>query len=232
MLLFAITFSCDHPVDNYAIGLTYFNNQKYSDAERYFKLVDSSDKSFQLAKQKITFISHFNDSIKKSAVINKNELKKEFNILKKKFKSKKDEFNNVEWFTHKNQVGLCCRNYLMAHVNLNGFMYLEDQYYSSDWIFHTSIQVKIGNKVYNSYTVETYSKNNRTDNSGGSVWENIDYIDGDNGIIKAIADNYDKEIKVRFNGREYYHDFTLPKSDKEAIKDSYRLYYLLQAIKK
>jgi hypothetical protein len=181
------------------------------------------------------------DSIKKAqadSIAKVNEAQRADNLkrrdaLKKNFNYKKDEFKDVGFYIHKSQTvdNSYNRKCLITHINSNGYIYLEDQYYADDWIFHTSIQVKIGDKIYNSSVVETYSDHNKTQNSGGSVWENITYTDDqDEKIIKAIADNADKEIKVRFNGKQYYSDFTLSKKDKQAIKDGYELSELIKKV--
>jgi hypothetical protein len=161
-----------------------------------------------------------------------NNLKKR-DLLKKNFIFKKDEFKGGGWYTHRNQTinANYNRKCLYTHVNTMGYIYLEDQFHSDDWIFHTSIDVKIGDKVYRSSKIETYDKNNNTQNSGYSVWENISYINGkDNGIIKAIAENTDKEIKVRFNGKQYHSDMILSRKDKLGIKESYELSELIKKV--
>jgi hypothetical protein len=173
------------------------------------------------------------DSIAKANEIDKANNIKKRDLLKKNFVYKKDEFNNIGWYIQKSQTvdASWNRKCLKTHVNSDGYIYLEDQYYADDWIFHTSIQVKIGDSIYNSEVIETFNANNKTENSGGSVWENINYTDGkDNGIIKAIASNVGKEVKVRFNGKEYYSDFTLSTRDKQAIKESYELSELIKKV--
>lgn len=181
-----------------------------------------------------------NDSIEKAKAdslvrINnekREEDKKRLEILKKKFNFKRDEFNDSEWYANKKQAdtyGKC----LMVHVNSDGYIYLEDQYYAEDWIFHTRIEVKIGENVYKSENVETYSEDNKTTNDGGSVWENISYTGNkDNGIIKAIAESGNMAVKVRFVGRQYNSDFTLANRDKQSIKEGYELSELLKKIGK
>jgi hypothetical protein len=181
------------------------------------------------------------DSLKKlhaDSIAKVNEADKAKNIerrdaLKKNFMFKEDEFKKVGWYIHKNQTteNSWSRKFLKAHISSTGYIYLEDQYYASDWIFHTSISVKIGDKIYESSTVETFDENNKTENSGGSVWENINYLgEQDKQIIVAIAGNTEKEIKVRFNGKQYTSDFVLSKKDKEAIKEGYELAELIQKV--
>jgi hypothetical protein len=96
-------------------------------------------------------------------------------------------------------------------------------------MFHEKVQVKIGDKVYESDTVPTTNKNNITDPTGEGIYENVSYIGGgDNGIIEAIAKSGTQEVHVRFEGRQSVHDFTLNTKDKQAIVDGYRLSQLLK----
>lgn len=171
------------------------------------------------------------DSIAKANEALREENKKRLGVLKKNFKFKQDEFNNVGWYTHKYQTveNIWNRKCLKTRVSSTGYIYFESHYYADDWLFHTRIEVKIGDKIFKSEDVPTYSDDNRTENSGGSIWENVSYTgDNDNGIIKAIAESGDTPVKVRFIGKYYYDDFTLSSKDKQAIKDSYELSQLIK----
>lgn len=151
--------------------------------------------------------------------------------LKKNFTFKKDEFNGSGWYTHKTfNSSSNYRKTLKAHVNENGFIYLESQWYDDDWLFHTYVQVKVGESVLTTPVVETFNKNNVHHNDGGVVWETISYVeDGDNGILSSIA-NAKGPVKVRFVGDKFYRDITLPEKDKKAIKDCYELSEAIKAL--
>lgn len=197
------------------------------------KLIDSKTETINLTQKNEAVEKEKTDSIAKINNEQRIENKKKLEVLKKNFNFKKDEFNNSAWYCHKNQTvnNSWNRKCLITHINSDGYIYLEDQFYSDDWIFHTSIQVKIGENIYNSSVVETYEENNKTENSGGSVWENISYTDSkDNGIIKAIAESSNRPIKVRFVGKQYNSDFTLSNKDKKAIKEGYELAYLIKKL--
>lgn len=149
---------------------------------------------------------------------------------KSNFSYKNDEFQKVGWYTHKLE-NTSNRNTLMAKVNSTGYIYLEDQFYGEDWIFHTHVEVKIGDNIYKSDDVK--GSDNERENSGGDVWETITYSNGkDNGILQAIAENSDKQIKVRFVGDQHISDFILSTSDKNIIRDSYNLSNLIKKSKK
>lgn len=141
--------------------------------------------------------------------------------LKKKFNFKKDEFKEIGWYTHKNQVG-ATRTTLLAHVNDKGFVYLESQYHQDGWIFHDHVQVKIGETILTTPTIPRSSENNMTEVADG-VWENVHYLEGADAIMMMIELNPKKTVKVRFQGKQHYHDMTLSEKDITAIADAMRL---------
>lgn len=150
--------------------------------------------------------------------------------LKTKFNYKYDEFEKKGWYEAKSQVATNTFNsqVLELMVNNAGYAYLQDRYYGDDWLFHTHVEVKIGDAIYKSDDIPSYDENNSSWNSGGSVWESISYTAGrDNGIIKAIAESGDQVVKVRFAGGQSVKDFTLTKRDQQAIKDAYELSNLI-----
>ena len=151
-------------------------------------------------------------------------------VLKKNFDYKYDEFEKNGWYTDKNQEDIYDKTYLGVNVDSSGNAYLVSYHLGKDWIFHTKVQVKIGDAIYETYDVPTYDKNNIEQSHGGYVQEVILYTNGDNGIIKAIAESGDTPIKVRFSGSENIQDIILSKTDQQAIKDSYELSQLLKKI--
>ena len=156
--------------------------------------------------------------------------KKTLADLKTKFKYTYDEFEKKGWYEAKTQNvdNTWNKQVLKVYVNNVGYAYLSDQYYGESWIFHTRVEVKIGDTVYKSDDIPTYDSDNSTHNSGGSVWESLSYTGGrDNGIIKAIAESGDAAVLVRFTSDQGQKDFTLAKRDQEAIKDAYELSNLI-----
>lgn len=159
--------------------------------------------------------------------------KKQLAELKTKFDYKYDEFNKYGWYTAKTQStqNSYDRSLLKTYVKDSGYIYLEDQYYGNDWIFHTKVTVKIGDQIYETADIPTYDPDNSETNGSGSVWETISYTKyRDNGIIKAIAESGDNPVKVRFSGKQSVFDMTLLKSDKQAIKDAYEFSELIKKV--
>lgn len=98
-------------------------------------------------------------------------------------------------------------------------------YYGSDWIFHSYVKIKIGE-----LTKQTTSVKGRTKvlNDAKVVETNYYSLATDLAVLKWIADNYTKEITVRFYGKDYYDDISIPMTEKLAIKETYDLYNLLK----
>ena len=155
------------------------------------------------------------------------ESKQKLEKLKRKFMYKEDEFEKIGFYTHKRWGNYWPnRKTLTSGVNSSGYAWLRSNYSADDWLFHTSIYVLIGERRLVSPTVPTYDPKNITDNKGGRIWEVVTYSDTE--ILREIAENTDKVIKVRFNGSEFYDDTTLSSADKQALKECYELSQLLK----
>jgi hypothetical protein len=154
-----------------------------------------------------------------------------FDSLKNKFVSQKDDFNDVIWYTHK-RFGKYWpnRKTIYTEVRNDGYYNVISNYYADDWLFHTSIQVLVGDRKFETETVETYKQDNRHDNHGGMIWENVRYNIENRNILNAIADNSNETVKIRFNGKQFYNDATMTAADKKAIKESLLFAQALAAI--
>ena len=99
-------------------------------------------------------------------------------------------------------------------------------YTADDWVFFKQITFAVDNERYTKYF--NYFDVTR-DNGGGDVWEYID-VDVSEGnyeeILGAIADS--SETIIRFEGDDYYRDFTIGAGDKEAIRQMLTVYQALK----
>lgn len=147
-----------------------------------------------------------------------------FENLKSKFNYKYDEFNDSGHYAHKRWDGVWPRRKTITGILLDsGHRALYSNYFGSDWLFHEKIHVIVGDKKYTSETVGSLDDSNNREVVSGGVFERITFVETqDNGILKAIAQNTDKEIKVRFEG-DKYSDATLSNQDVLALKDVYDL---------
>ena len=97
-------------------------------------------------------------------------------------------------------------------------------YTASDWVFFKKITFACDDQRF--YKTFSYYDVVR-DNGGRKVWEYIDMNVNatEIAILEAIASS-EKTI-IRFEGDDYYKDFTVKQTDKEAIRFTLDLYYLL-----
>lgn len=90
-------------------------------------------------------------------------------------------------------------------------------YTARDWIFFEKIIFAVDDERYE----KSFNYYNIThDNSGRKVWEymNTGYVsDSDLEIFRAIANS--TETIVRFQGDDYWYDFTVGDADKKAIRE-------------
>ena len=97
-------------------------------------------------------------------------------------------------------------------------------YTGDDWVFFKSITIAADSKrFYKSFKYFDIVH----DNDGGLVWEYIDEDPSQSDIemLWAIA-NSDETI-VRFEGDDYYYDYTVTESDKQSIRDTLTAYNAL-----
>lgn len=147
----------------------------------------------------------------------------------------KDEVRNMAFYYPKNfpyykSAGYWAadqRCFVLPYLGMQGddvWLRLVCNYTSSSWVFFEKITYSVDGKNY--YDFFSYWDVTR-DNGGGDVWE---YVDQDVGaseieLLWAIA-NSTKTI-IRFEGDDYYRDFTVSAKDKEAIKQILTVYAAL-----
>lgn len=208
-------------IANFAIGCTTNEaTSKYKSSEDSIAIAREVDSVIRQVSIKGTYDTYNIDSNQFTG-LDSSRLLKQYNILKSKFTSAPDEFSDITYYTPK-LFGKYYpnRSNLYAETNNTGWIVLRSNYHADDWLFHSYVQVKVGEHQETTSVVPTYDSDNRHDNNSNGVWENIAYPQSDNHIIDLIADNVDERVVIRFQGDQYYHDATLSKSDKMAIKDT------------
>ena len=147
--------------------------------------------------------------------------------LKKKFRIKKDEFdeNNLVWYEPKsapnfrNANGFYC--YFGTKNGTPNVLRIVHQYSADDWLFIQSYKFSIDGKAY-SYTPSDM----KTDNDNG-IWEWSDeVVDSEIKEILIALINC-KSAKIRLEGRQYYDTKTITTSQIKSIKESVELYQLM-----
>jgi hypothetical protein len=152
--------------------------------------------------------------------INKDEIRK----VENSYKTKQDEFSSSKLFRHPTSP---------KYVNYDGFflyyvkndneipnVYLRTQYSSDDWLFIKSAQISIDGDVY-SLDIDEWER----DNSDGEIFEwGTEHVKYFNLLTHILNGN---RIKIRYEGDLYHDDRVLTITQKQAIKDVLRVYYVL-----
>lgn len=123
--------------------------------------------------------------------------------------------------------GADVRCFALPYLSVSGnnvYLRLVCDYTSSDWVFFEKIIFSVDGKNYTKYF--DYFDVTR-DNEYGDVWEYVDIecSESDIEMLEAIAAS--TKTIVRFEGDDYYYDFTVSGSDKTAIKEMVDIYKAL-----
>lgn len=138
--------------------------------------------------------------------------------LKPLFNEKKDEFKGVTWIEPKSAPKYRDVNgyYTYFDVDKNGKpenLRLVIQYYAKNWLFIQNYTFLIDGETYN-FTPPSVEHDNNS-----MIWEWSD-TSTENGEVAQIlnAIKNAKEVKIRFNGRQYQEDKTLTPNQLQSIK--------------
>lgn len=146
-----------------------------------------------------------------------------------KFNAKVDKVAGITWYEPKcNPRYVNTRCYVLPYLGKQDtftYMRLKLVYTGDDWIFFERITFLIdGERHYMNFNYGDVKR----DHSYGDVWEVADVFvtTVEEEIIEKIANS--KETIVRFQGDEYYYDYTIPNNDKIGMKqilDAYNIIY-------
>lgn len=144
------------------------------------------------------------------------EQRKAFARLDQNLTKETDEIKGITWVSHKSVPVLA--NYMTLYFGTKDGsvgsypLRMKFNYYADNWLFVKTVTVKADEEVYNLEKIDF-----ERDNAAGSIWEWSDSpVENMTMINKILAA---KKVVVRYNGRQYYHDFVLPESQKMAMKD-------------
>lgn len=164
----------------------------------------------------------------------KKKLEKEKKAKERKEKAKKishssyDEFKDIRWFYGKDNDGNKTTH--NEKIVLYGGGYKEEykpswlrvvfKFNGSDWIFFDKVIILVDGET--NYISFNYFDGKRDTYYGGVV----EYYDipatEHKFLLKKIADS--KVAKIRFEGKNYYRDFTITSSEKQKIKNLLTVY--------
>ena len=161
-------------------------------------------------------------------------LKEVITGLEKNFVKEKTEFDRYTQYIPKRQTFQHAwdRSYIQAHLDERGDLYLSSNYYGDHWLDHVGLRVYDKGEDAKTDSIPLGSVDNHHSDFMETKWEKVSYRNGkDNGVIKYIADNADRNLKAVFMGKEYYY-IILEKYDKEAVRDALALSNAIKKRKK
>ncbi|MCM1291522.1 MAG: hypothetical protein NC201_04735 [Prevotella sp.] len=139
--------------------------------------------------------------------------------LKPFFKEEKDEFKGITWVMPKARPQYTSANGICTYFSLNSEGKPENlrfliQYYADDWLFIDSYTFLIDGKTY------AFSNPDVERDNDSMIWEWSDTGVAQNREVAKIlyAIKNAKEVKIRFNGRQYHKDKVLSEKDIKAIQ--------------
>lgn len=128
-----------------------------------------------------------------------------------------DEIKGVTWVSHKAVPVL--GNYMSLYFGVKGGsavaypLRMKFNYYADSWLFVESVTIKADEQVFDLGKIDF-----ERDNAAGSIWEWSDSRVSDMTMLNKVLAA--KKVVIRYNGRQYYHDFVLSESQKTAMKET------------
>ncbi len=207
---------------------SYLESKDYHNAKKELQsLLDKHAGSIQAIEAEQLILVADSGITEEKLVLEKAKLEKEkaekdrLANSTKKMRIKFDDMNNMTWYYDKSSP---------QYVNYNGFyayigqskgskpwLRLAIQYASDDWLFIEKYIIKVDGQTY-TISEDSYGEI-KTDNGSGGIWEWIDRKVGSSEyeIIKAVANG--KDLKIRFEGKDYYKDKTITVKQKTALRN-------------
>lgn len=136
--------------------------------------------------------------------------------LNANLKKNTDEIKGITWFSHKSEPVIDTHMALYFGTkdgSSAGYpLRMKLHYFADNWLFINSVTIKADDQIFNLENL-----NFERDNGSGSIWEWSDSAVDDMAMLNKILSA--KKVVIRFDGRQYYNDFTLPDSQKNAMKE-------------
>ncbi len=98
-------------------------------------------------------------------------------------------------------------------------LWMRVSYVADDWLFVQSVTVKTDSATYELTPEPFGAKAVERDNADGRIWEWWTVF-GDEQLVMLLDIVHSKRVRVRFNGRQYYKDWTMPAADLAAIRET------------
>lgn len=142
-----------------------------------------------------------------------------------------DEMNQSGRFTHRTLPSTMWRKGLSLEVFPDGDVILLSSYSADEWLFHSSVSVRAGDRTAETATVETFDKQHYTGIDGGTIAEQIRYTENrGRAVLDLLRDSTISSALVRFNGRQYHDDVKLSAAQLRAFREALKFADLQGAI--
>ena len=149
-------------------------------------------------------------------------------VLGKRFDISRDEFTKEFKYT---PLAFASRSSVSPSLLLvvmdEGDLLFYSRYMARDWIFHDHCSLKVGDKIFDSSTVNSSRKVLR-----GAVLELCFYPEKDFPMAEAIANSPQSEVMIRLFGSEGNATRELDKDEKNAFRDAFELSAILKKVYK
>lgn len=206
----------------------YLENKDFNKAKSELQILIDKHPTSQQATEAKTLLTIVADGIEEPKVI---EEKAKFEKEKaekerlanatKKMRVKVDDMNAITWYYDKSSPQYTNYNgfyaYIGTHEGSEPWLRLVIQYLADDWLFIEKYILKADGQTY-TITENSYGEI-RTDHDGGEIWEWLDRKVGNSEyqVVEAVANGND--VKIRFNGRDYYKDRSITQQQKAALRN-------------
>jgi len=145
------------------------------------------------------------------------EKKEKIERAVKSMNKKTDQVENITWYKDKStddhSVSSCLYMYFGQKENRIVGPRFYVRYGGDDWLFVQKLIFKVDEE-----NIEVIPLEVKRDNSAGKIWEWIDIFAEDDTLSKIKKICSGKKVILRYEGRDYYKDRTIPESEKNAIQ--------------
>jgi len=147
----------------------------------------------------------------------KADLEKKLKLALSNMRVEKDEFNNTASYRDKTSPQYVSQNgfFLTIKENptLGRYFTLQVQYSGGDWLFINRYIVKADDQTFTLIPEDVHRDNTNY------VWEWSSFYNEDDfmPMVKAVIDA--KDVKIRYQGNEYYKDRVITATEKQALQN-------------
>ncbi len=207
----------------YYKGKNYYDNKQYPVALQYFKILIEKHPASNEAIDAKNLIILCDKEIKRIADEANAKRDKEIQVEKAKIAQatsnmlqERDDIAKITWFSHKDMKDYFKTNiqvYFGKPDHKEPYLRLKTTYHSDSWLFIKSMIIVVDDVQY------PFEKIKFERDHYSTIWEWSDLLVDDSlkNMIQKIANS--KKTVIRFDGQQYYKDYTVTDKEKKCIQD-------------